>query len=241
MAPLISAHRGECGIAGLPAAERYQRAIDLGVDFVELDVRRARDEVLVNAHDPDTPSRRPIRSLTFRELQAELGDELLSVEDLLDITEGKVGLHIDLKEAGYEAEIARLVQPRFAGRMVFTGDDSSIKAMKHQFPHLRAGLSLGDDLNSASPWRSFRVRLSELFPDRRLRACHADFVAVHHQLGRARVLDYCARRSLQAWVWTVDEEEDIANFMADPRVAVLVTNRPDIAMRLRASAVRREP
>jgi glycerophosphoryl diester phosphodiesterase len=232
MAPLISAHRGECGTAGLPAAERYQRAIGLGVDFVELDVRRTRDGVLVNAHDPDTPSGRPIRSLTNGELQAELGDELLSVGDLLDITAGKVGLHIDLKEGGYEADIVHLVEPRCAGRMVFTGDDPSIKSMKHQFPHLRAGLSLGDDLGGTPAWRGLQVRLSELFPDRRLRACHADFVAVHHRLGRARVLHYCAKKSMQAWVWTVDEEADIAQFMADPRVAVLVTNRPDIAVRL---------
>jgi glycerophosphoryl diester phosphodiesterase len=40
---LICAHRGSCGVAGLPAAERYDRAIRLGVDYVELDVRRTAD------------------------------------------------------------------------------------------------------------------------------------------------------------------------------------------------------
>jgi glycerophosphoryl diester phosphodiesterase len=241
MASLISAHRGECGVAGLPAAERYRRAIDLGVDFVELDVRRTRDGVLVNAHDPQTPSGRQISSLSHAEVRAELGDQLLSVDELLDVTGGKVGLHVDLKEAAYEAEIVRLIEPRSAGRVVFTGEDSSINAMKAHFPHLRAGLTLGDDLEGAPPWRKLRVRLSELFPDRRIRACNADFVAVHYRLARARVLADCASRGMQAWVWTVDEEADIAAFMADPRVAVLITNRPDIALRLRASSVRMEP
>jgi glycerophosphoryl diester phosphodiesterase len=38
---------------------------------------------------------------------------------------------------------------------------------------------------------------------------------------------------MPAWVWTVDEEPAIAQFMADPRVTALITNRPDIALRLR--------
>lgn len=233
MAPLISAHRGECGIAGLPPAQRYQRAIDLGVHFVELDVRRTRDGVLVNSHEAHTVSGRRISSHDFADVRAELGDELLRVDELLDIAEGKVGLHVDLKESGYEAEVAGLIEPRFGDRFVFTGDDRSIKAIKVQHPHLRAGLSLGDDLNGAPPWRNIRIRLSELFPDRRLRASQADFASVHHQLARLRVLDYCAKRGMPAWVWTVDEEEDIADLMADPRVAVLITNRPDVALRLR--------
>ena len=32
MGPFISAHRGNCGVSGLPAAERYDRAIQLGTD-----------------------------------------------------------------------------------------------------------------------------------------------------------------------------------------------------------------
>ena len=51
MSPLICAHRGECGVAGLPAAERYNRAIELGVDYVEIDVRRTADGIYVNSPD----------------------------------------------------------------------------------------------------------------------------------------------------------------------------------------------
>jgi glycerophosphoryl diester phosphodiesterase len=38
---------------------------------------------------------------------------------------------------------------------------------------------------------------------------------------------------MPAWVWTVDDEVNIARFMRDPRVAVLITNRPDIALRIK--------
>jgi glycerophosphoryl diester phosphodiesterase len=236
MAPLIDAHAGECGIPGLAAAARYRRSIALGVDFVEIDVRRTSDGVYVNYHDDDVPSGRAVRKLTYAALREELGDDLLKVDEVIEMVDGKVGLHVDVKEEGDEAALVRLIQAGCAhSEVVFTGPDASIRAIKEQFPGVSAGLSLGEDLAGAWPLHYVRVRLSELFPARRLRRCHADFAATNQRLASVWVLDYCARAHMPAWVWTVDDEAGIASFMHDPRVAVLITNRPDVAMRIRTA------
>ncbi len=236
MRTLIDAHRGECGIPGLPAADRYGRAIALGVDYVEIDVRRSADGVYVNYHDDRTPSGRALYELSFVALRQELGSELLKVDEVMELVDGRVGLHVDVKEAGDEAATVSLVQAGCAHSPVFfTGGDDSVRAIKETFPTARAGLTLGEDLEGAPPWRYLRVRWSELFPGVRLRRCHADFAAVHQRLAGLRVLDYCARAHLPAWVWTVDDEVSIARFMDDPRVAVLITNRPDLALRIRSA------
>jgi glycerophosphoryl diester phosphodiesterase len=232
---LISAHRGSCGVAGLPAAERYDRAIRLGVDFVELDVRRTSDARYVNYHDHVTPSGRPIARATFSDLKAELGAELLELGEILDVVAGRAGLHVDLKQTGYESEVLRAVigrcnTDRF---VVTTGEVDSIRLIKDQFPQVRAGLTLGTDMKNAHAWTTLQERMGELFPGPRLRRSHADFVAAHEQLARVRLLDYCARRAMGCWVWTVDDAKEIARFMADSRVTTLVTNRPDIAVGLR--------
>jgi glycerophosphoryl diester phosphodiesterase len=232
--PLISAHRGSCGVAGLPAPERYRRAIALGVDYVEFDVRRSADRVNLVYHDDCTASGRPIRDSAYSEVKAELGAEALTLDELLGIAAGRVGLHLDLKESGYEADIVNVALASCPpDRLVITAADVPIRTIKQQYPHLRVGLSLGDDVTHLTLWLQARERLSELFPDRRLKQCGADFVAVHQQLARLTVLRYCARRHMPAWVWTVDEEPQIARFMADARVTTLITNRPDIALRFR--------
>jgi len=234
MPALIDAHRGECGIPGLPAAERYRRAISLGVEYVEIDVRRSADDVYVNYHDERTPSGRAVRELTFAALKQELGAELLKVDEAMELVDGSVGLHVDVKEIGDEAAVIRLIQAGCAhSPVVFTGGDDSIRAIKETLPTVCAGLTLGEDLEGAPPWRYLRVRLTELFPGVRLRRSHADFAAVHQRLAGIRVLEYCTRAHMPAWVWTVDDEVNIARFMHDPRVAVLITNRPDIALRIR--------
>ena len=234
--PLISAHRGSCGVPGLPAAERYDRAIALGVDYVELDVRKTADGLLVNYHDDLTPSRRPTGSLTCAELKAELGADLLTIAELLDVVAGRAGLHVDLKEPGDQIDIVRmlLAHPAHARFVVTTGEVASIQAVKEAFPAVPAGLTLGTDMRDAPAWATMTQRLAELFPGPRLKRSHANFVAAHQQLARIRLLGYGWRKGLPVWVWTVDETKEIVRFMADPRVTTLITNRPDLALGLRA-------
>lgn len=209
----------------------------MGVDYVEIDVRRTSDGVYVNFHDDRTPSDHEIHVLTYAALKRELGAELLTIDEVIGLVDGKVGLHVDLKEEGQELDVVRYIEARCThSEAVFTtGGDVAVRAIKDQIPHARAGLTLGEDLEGAPPWRALSVRLSELFPGPRLRRSRADFTAVHKRLAEVRVLDYCARRHTPAWVWTVDDEVEIARLMRDPRVTVLITNRPDIAMRFRTA------
>ena len=217
---LISAHRGGDIVDGEWAGDRYRRAIALGVDYVEFDVRRSTDGVCVICHDPD--------------LTQQLHSEAMTLDELLEVTAGRVGLHLDLKEAGYEALVVDTVLEACpVEKLVITGADSVVRAVKERFPQVRAGLSLGEELTGAAPWVKARVRLGELFPRRRVAWSHADFVAVHRRLAQLNVLRYCESAGLPAWVWTVDEEPEIARFLADSRVTTLITDRPEVALRLR--------
>ena len=236
LVPLISAHRGGLALPGVSAADRYRHAIELGVDFVEFDVRKTRDGVMVIHHDDRTVSGRAVRDLTYGELAEELGPEALTFDELLDVAARRVGLHLDLKETGYEAEVVRAALDRSPlDRLVITSGDAAIQTIKERFPEITAGLSIGEDIDGLAPWLSLRVRLSELFPRGRLKRSHADFLAVHQQLAGLTVLRYCEREGIPAWVWTVDDEPGIARFLADPRVTTLITNRPDIALSIATS------
>ena len=234
---MISAHRGGTVVPGESAAERYRRAIELGVDYIEFDVRRTRDGVLAVCHDPRTASGRPIAKFAYTELTEELGGEALTFHELLELADGRVGLHLDLKESGYETLVVNTaLEACPVERLVVTGDDAVIRKVKDEFPRVKVGLSLGEDLEGAMPWVKLRVRLRELFPYGRERDSHADFVAVHRQLASLNVLRYSASAGIPAWVWTVDEESEMIRFLRDSRVMTLITNRPALALRLRRAA-----
>lgn len=193
---------------------------------------------MVVCHDPRTVSGRQIAEFAYSDLPEELGGEALTFPELLEIADGRVGLHLDLKESGHEeSAVNTALKACPIERLVVTGDDVVIRNVKDSFPGVKCGLSLGEDLENAPPWVRLKVRLSELFPHRRVRDSHADFVAVHRQLASLNVLRYCASAGISAWVWTVDEESEITRFLRDSRVTTVITNRPEAALGLRTGTM----
>jgi glycerophosphoryl diester phosphodiesterase len=75
---LVIAHRGACWELPENTLEAFERAIEVGADFVELDVHAARDGTLVVCHD------RPH------------GGEL-RLEDAVDVLAGRIGIMCELK------------------------------------------------------------------------------------------------------------------------------------------------
>ncbi|HTQ91710.1 MAG TPA: hypothetical protein VMK84_19665 [Streptosporangiaceae bacterium] len=47
--------------------------------------------------------------------------------------------------------------------------------------------------------------------------------------------DHGARAGIKTMVWTVDEDAGMRRWLADPRVAVLITNRPGDAVAMRSA------
>lgn len=233
----ISAHRGGSERAEAATYEAYKDAAGSGAEYAEFDIRKTRDDVLVVYHDRHAGEAGAlVKDLPYEQLCDMLGCTVPRVKDVMQLLAGKVIGHLDLKEIGYEAEVINLALDTFGlGNFVATSlEDASILSIKQGFPEVTAALSLGRDLAEVprATWAS--VRCSERFPLRRVRACRADWVAVNHKLARLGVLRSCSRSGVGAMVWTVDADNLIDRFLADDRVDVLITNRPQYAVRRRA-------
>src|SRR5512139_2452165 len=103
MAFLRIAHRGASGTRPEHTRAAFERAVELQVDMIELDVQLTRDRKLVVLHDLDfgrtVAGSGLVRERTLRELRAldagawfgpaYAGQAVLSLDDVLDITAGK--------------------------------------------------------------------------------------------------------------------------------------------------------
>jgi glycerophosphoryl diester phosphodiesterase len=94
----IVAHRGASSEAPGNTLAAFARAIDLGADTIEFDVRRDQDRRLVISHDP-------VRGL---------GPELPTLEETLRLTRGRIQLDVELKEFGCERETVDLLLAYFS-------------------------------------------------------------------------------------------------------------------------------
>ena len=89
----IVAHRGASREAPENTLAAFSKAIEIGADMIEFDVRRAHDGTLVISHDPIRGSR----------------GKLPTLEDTLRLTQGRIQLDVELKEPDCEQDAIDLL------------------------------------------------------------------------------------------------------------------------------------
>jgi glycerophosphoryl diester phosphodiesterase len=229
---LIIGHRGAPGYAKENTIASFEKAMTLGVDMIEFDVRRTRDHVLIVYHD-DSIQDRPIKDLTYEEVSQiarKQGFDIPTVEDVLKWSSGKMKLDVELKEEGYEKEIVAFIA-RYLKKdqfIITSFNDFSLRVIKDNDPDIKVGLLLG---KSKVPLLS---GISEFFPMKRCHKAKADFLAVHWKLLRFGFLDRAERNNKPVFVWTVNDEGMIWTLLHDRRIHAIVTDKPDLAASLRS-------
>jgi glycerophosphoryl diester phosphodiesterase len=226
--PFISAHRGAAPPRAEATISSYERAVTSGADFVEFDVRSTADGVLVACHDQAVGGLR-LAQHRYADL-VSAGHELVRVEDVVELAAGRVRLHVDLKDRGTEESAIAILRAKSEPSefVLTTLEDDVVSAVKRAHPDLCVGLSLGRE----KPAKLVRTRISELLPFGRVKRCGADFVAVHFRLAAFGVLRQAARREVPVFVWTVNEEEALNAALRDARITTVVTDLPELALRL---------
>ena len=95
---LVIAHRGSSAVERENTLPAFERAIADGADYVELDVQVSADGMLVVFHDLNlgrlTPLRGPLRRRRAAALR-EVG--IPTLEEVVELTSGRVGLMVELK------------------------------------------------------------------------------------------------------------------------------------------------
>jgi glycerophosphoryl diester phosphodiesterase len=218
----IIAHRGaSAGAGGVDnSLDAFERAIALGADGIEFDVRRTRDDALVAFHDA-TVRGRPVGRLTRAEIGAAVGQEPPLLDDVLALTAGRIGLDVELKEAGYVDRVLAALAASFAGELVVTSFlDPVVAEVKRRSPGTRAGLLIGVG------------RPSELTPVGRATRCDADLIAMHHLAARG-ALGRVADAGFPVFVWTVNPAAQLRRWIADDRVEAVITDMPERALAIR--------
>jgi len=230
---LIIAHRGASSYARENTIESFEKALVLGADMIEFDVRRTKDNVLIAYHD-ELIQGHSIKDLTYEgmsQLARNQGFDIHTVEEVLKWWRGKIKLDVELKEEGYEKEIVELLSGYFEeDQFVITSfNDDSLRVIKERYPDIKTGLILGREI----PSYHILTRLQEFFPMKRCKKAKADFLVAHLNLLRFGFLERARRRRLPVFVWTVNDDETIWSLLDDERVYGIITDRPDLAVSLR--------
>jgi glycerophosphoryl diester phosphodiesterase len=233
--PLVIAHRGDAGSAPENTPAAFEAAIAAGADAVEMDVRRTSDGILVIHHNA---SRRgvPVAMMTYAALVRKSRHEPPELDTVLDLCAGRIGVDIEIKEPGFEEAVIERASRRFPrDQLLYTSfDESVIGTVRGLDPSARCGLLLG-------PGRlRSRAQRYEALPFELAERCGADLLAVHQWLAPLRrrsrrvpgtgLLAEAQLRGMPLMVWTVDGPQRLRAYLADGRVAGIITDLPGVAV-----------
>lgn len=214
----IYAHRG----ASIEHPENtllaFSRAIDLGVYGVELDVHLSSDEVPVVIHDErvdrTTNGTGAVAELPLAELQlldAGDGTRIPSLEEVLDLVGAAVHVDIEVKAAAAADAVLAVTARRPALRYAVSSFDHTV------LEHVKSRTS------NVEVWP-----LTIGASDQAIAVAHdlgSSYLAMHEQFVNAEILDYLRGRSIEAWVWTVNDPAR-ARELATMGVAGICTDDP---------------
>lgn len=227
---MVVAHRGASGLVHENTIEAFEKAVEIGADCIELDIRKTKDGKIIVFHDR-TIDGKEISSLLFSELKGisqKAGFSVPTFEEALQYIKGKILVDIEFKEGGYEEEAVALIHKHLNDSEFYVRSfyDEILIRIKKIDPAIRTALLLGFD----APKHVIRTRLSELFPRARIRKTGCDFVSPHYRLLKFWYVQRMKRLGIPVCVWTVNEEDLMKDVLFHKKVDSIVTNYPNIAI-----------
>lgn len=245
--PLGIGHRGAAALAPENTLRSFRAAVETGVDLVEFDVLDLHAGALVVAHSDDLLEvshgvfAGTVRDKSLQELR-KLCPELPTLEEALAFFAGEaggVGLHLDLKVRGREAEIAAAIR-RFGlveRSLVSSYSFRTARSFARIDPALRVGITVPRGvLGITEHGRGARVArialrilrwIAPFAAPFALRAARASVLVLHHSVVGEAVVQRAHARGAAVVAWTVDHPRDLAR-VDRAGVDAVVSNDPRI-------------
>jgi glycerophosphoryl diester phosphodiesterase len=226
--PRVIAHRGDHRAATENSLAAFDAAISGGCDLIETDFRRCRDGI-VAFHDAAAGGRR-IAELTRREIRDQTGVLPPFLDDVIERCRGHIGLDLELKEDGLEAEVLAAVTPFFgpAEFVISSFRPSVLQAVRDLDGTARTGLltargitadprAAGDILAAAEDHGAGYV-----IPD----VLDQELIKLAADSGKGVI------------VWHANTKAEISEALSLPAVEGVITDRPQVVRRSLRSAGR---
>ena len=213
-------HRGARAYEPENTLRSFKKAIELGVDAVELDVRKTKDGEIIVMHDADvkrtTNGEGLVSNLTLKEIKiltSEKDEKIPTLEEALDFLDKKFKVFVELKEIGIEEQVTSLVKKKALEKNVVIVSflEDALKKVKELDPEIETGLIYAKHKNPLKAAIDLKAQWLLAF----YKFVHTANVQKAHENG------------LKMIVWTVNTSEEVAE-MVKKGVDGVASDKPDI-------------
>ena len=222
---LVIGHRGAMGYETENSLSSIQKALDMGVDMIEIDVFEIQSGEVVVFHDSKldrlTQSTGKIEALNMEqlgELRLANGEKIPSLQEVLTLMDKKTKLNIELKGKNTAPSVSRIVK-EYIEKHGWEKDDFIISSFHWEalaeYRALDAEIPIGV-LTGEDPLAAI-----ETAKELKATAIHPNFKSLNQEN-----VAQMQQAGFKVYTWTVNEPEMIAK-MKSLDVDGIITNYPD--------------
>lgn len=218
-------HRGAKGHAPENTLISFQKAMDLGVDGIELDVHLTSDEQLICLHDDTldqtTSGTGLVSTFTLIELKAFRIDtlhEIPTLQEVLNLIDEKIFLNIELKGENTAKPVSDLIEYYVSEKnwnydhfIVSSFDWNALQEIRSLNPNIAIGVLTQTDLALAIGFADF-IKAKSVHP-------------YFHLLTNENT-ELMQQKGFQVFPWTVNELEDLQKIKSF-KVDGIISDFPD--------------
>jgi glycerophosphoryl diester phosphodiesterase len=215
-------HRGARAYEPENTLRSFKKALELGVDAVEIDVRATRDGEIVVIHDAEvdrtTNGKGLVNQLTLKEikqLRTEKDERIPTLEETLRFLDKKVKVLIELKETGLEEKVLKAIgEKKLEDNVIIVSFiEDALRRVRELNDKVETGLIYARHKNPVKAASNLKAAyLVSLY-----RFTHTADVQKAHQNG------------LKVIVWTVNRPEEVAEYVKKG-VDGITSDKPDILL-----------
>ena len=146
----VVAHRGAHNVIPENTIAAYKAAIDMGIDFVEVDLRTTKDDHIVSIHNKEIDSyvtngeHGLVSEMTLEQLrQLDIGsrispqwsrERIPTFEEILKLCKGRVGIYLDLKDASVDDVVSMVNKYGMARHVLWYADFDELERVAELCP-----------------------------------------------------------------------------------------------------------
>ena len=226
------AHRGASGIAPENTLAAFNKAIEIGVDAIELDLHGTADSEVVVIHDPTldrtTNMCGTIKQTTLARIKQVdagswfhpqfKGETIPTLEEALDCIAGKTIAVLEIKDSSITQVVVQKVieMSLLESVVIISFNISDLHTVRVIEPRIPTGWLIGSNNGHTDP-----IQLCQ-----KLCSIGCSLLNVNHLLITEEFAYEVRRRGVSLWTWTVDDVDRI-RLMRDIGVQGITSNHPE--------------
>ena len=211
-------HRGAKAYEIENTLESFKKAIELGVNAIELDVQKSKDGKLIIIHDDNLKKVFSkdvfVNQATLKELKQSTENKILTLEEALKTIDRKVEkILIELKEVGYEKKVLEIVKKeKLKDRVIIISfHEQALSNVRELDKEIETGLIYSKYQN----------------PIEAALKLNAQYLVPLYKFTHTRDVEKAHKNNLKVIVWTINTKQEVKEYIAKG-VDGIASDKPDI-------------